>query len=322
MSYEASSWARSVKAGSASNKLILLCLAERCNAQSGSCTPSQATLAAEAEVCKKTVERALSSLQASSLISRERRCRGDGSRTSDRIILTGYLAAKRDAELEGKVVPIRSSQERQNASQSGSNWEPNYSENEESLTDIVSDLTDIESNQTDSVSAFGTSLTDTESGLTSFEPVSKNTIMLMTPADAREQIEKCYSRAGPRLADRHKSQSLVLSQREIFRWLQHGCDPDFDILPTIEAMSSIGSNSQINSWKYFTDAVLKARDDRLSPLPQPARNLEKAHDPAANENSRRRSSTRHTRSARQSAASITDLCVGMYADTFAEHALS
>lgn len=48
------------------------------------------------------------------------------------------------------------------------------------------------------------------------------------------------------------------------RWLAAGCSLDLDILPTLRAVAARPRSEPIKVWKYFNDAVMAARNRRLS----------------------------------------------------------
>lgn len=58
----------------------------------------------------------------------------------------------------------------------------------------------------------------------------------------------------PQLAPRNTS--------AIHGWLEAGCNPETDIIPTIKRLAA--KNPTIGGFSYFTNAVLKARDERLA----------------------------------------------------------
>lgn len=75
-------------------KIVLLTLADHANAD-GFCFPGQETLARRSSIPERTLRRILQSLEELNLISRERRCREDGTRKSDgyQLNLPAILAA-------------------------------------------------------------------------------------------------------------------------------------------------------------------------------------------------------------------------------------
>lgn len=85
MSNRALSWAFSTQMPSTS-KFTLVVLADLAD-EADSCFPSQAYVAAATGSSERTVMRALANLERQGYIVRERRHRGNGSRTSDRYVL-------------------------------------------------------------------------------------------------------------------------------------------------------------------------------------------------------------------------------------------
>jgi DNA-binding transcriptional regulator YhcF (GntR family) len=79
-------WARSFKTGSSATKAVLLAIANYAD-EEGIAWPSQEQLADDTELSRHTIMRAMDSLEELGLLNRERRHRGDGSRTSDLIML-------------------------------------------------------------------------------------------------------------------------------------------------------------------------------------------------------------------------------------------
>jgi hypothetical protein len=82
MSIQAVAWAISQRVGSPTGKALLICLANYAN-EKGECWPSQTTIAREAELGERATRDWLQKLEAQGLITRTRRNRRDGSRTSD-----------------------------------------------------------------------------------------------------------------------------------------------------------------------------------------------------------------------------------------------
>lgn len=79
-------WAFSAPVASASQRLVLLDLADRANADH-KCWPSQLTIAARTHLSERTVRLALKELEAAGLIKREMQFDTEGHRSSDRIKL-------------------------------------------------------------------------------------------------------------------------------------------------------------------------------------------------------------------------------------------
>lgn len=94
MSIQAVAWAISQRVGSPTGKVLLMCLANYAN-ERGECWPSQKTIAREAELGERATRDWLQKLESKGLISRSRRHRSDGSRTSDHVTLN--LSRKPDS---------------------------------------------------------------------------------------------------------------------------------------------------------------------------------------------------------------------------------
>mgnify|MGYP001809868668 CR=1 FL=1 len=97
MSYSAMAWARSIKTGSATVKSVLLAVANYAD-EEGICWPSQEQLADDTELSRHSIMRALDQLEDMGLMSRDRRHRKDGSRTSDLITLDLSSTQQRSSE--------------------------------------------------------------------------------------------------------------------------------------------------------------------------------------------------------------------------------
>lgn len=89
MSVQAITWALSFDVESASEKAILLVLANYADG-AGVCFPGQENIAKQAACSERTVRRVLESFEERGVIARVERRRRDGSRTSDSIALTAF----------------------------------------------------------------------------------------------------------------------------------------------------------------------------------------------------------------------------------------
>lgn len=86
MSNKAVAWAFDLEGLTPTQKFLLVALADFAD-EDNSCFPGQATLAKRVGATRETVSRNLTALEVLGAIRRERRHRGDGTRTSDRFIL-------------------------------------------------------------------------------------------------------------------------------------------------------------------------------------------------------------------------------------------
>jgi len=89
MSVQAITWALSFDVETASEKAILLVLANYADG-AGVCFPGQENIAKQAACSERTVRRILESFEQRGIITRIERRRRDGSRTSDSIFLTAF----------------------------------------------------------------------------------------------------------------------------------------------------------------------------------------------------------------------------------------
>lgn len=82
MSFRFLAWAQSYKTGAPSTKAVLMALCSICN-DDGVCWPSQQRIADDCELSLSTVKRSMADLETAGMLSRERRYREGGYRTSD-----------------------------------------------------------------------------------------------------------------------------------------------------------------------------------------------------------------------------------------------
>lgn len=104
----------------------------------------------------------------------------------------------------------------------------------------------------------------------------------LEPAGAQSDLsellrwhDRLCAAAGPGLIDPAKSQRLHLSKREIARWREAGVDLEAHAVPTVHALTmQPRPDDPIDTWKYFTKAVLKAvAESRVAlEVPDAARN--------------------------------------------------
>jgi uncharacterized protein YdaU (DUF1376 family) len=75
--------------------------------------------------------------------------------------------------------------------------------------------------------------------------------------------------AGPGLADPAATPNLILSQPEVGRWRAAGCSWGLDVVPTVKALTARPRADRVQSWSYFTAAVLDRAARRRAPLAVP-----------------------------------------------------
>lgn len=105
MSVEAITWAKGVRTGNVATKALLLVLADHADVH-WTCFPGQQRLSDETELPVRTLRRHLAALEARGLISRRRRFRSDGTRTSDGYLLRGPVDTYPDEEAQRPDWPV------------------------------------------------------------------------------------------------------------------------------------------------------------------------------------------------------------------------
>jgi hypothetical protein len=102
MSFRVLAWAQSIKTGSSSVKAVLLAIAAIVNDE-GEGFPSQQRIADDSELSIRSVKRAMEELERAGVLTRERRYREGGYRTSDAIKLhmdVAFSGAKKSRDTE------------------------------------------------------------------------------------------------------------------------------------------------------------------------------------------------------------------------------
>ena len=82
-------------------------------------------------------------------------------------------------------------------------------------------------------------------------------------------LDACISAAKPALK---QTQIPMMDFSTLKIWLNDPkapCDLEADILPTLERLAKTARPNSVGSWKYFQNAVIEARDNRLAGLPEP-----------------------------------------------------
>ena len=245
MSVQAITWALDYAAGSVTEKVILLVLANYAN-EYGISWPSQKTLADQTALGERTVRRVLADMDTRGVIRRIPRRRGNGSRQSDMILLTAFEGRKPAPPglLDDDAEPDNSGPSKQPANgDKRPVWPP--------------DNRPLWPHPPATVAALDTSL------------ILKNSTQLTND----DWQAACLAVAGARL-DRGKGSPLRRSAFEITRWIEAGCSLLADVLPIIESRTADPGQNPIRTWGYFTPAILEAKARRETPLPQPKENAD------------------------------------------------
>lgn len=285
MSVQAITWALDQTCATATEKAILLVLANYVGAD-GTCYPGQDTIATQACCSLKSVERALAAFEDRGWIERRARRRRDGSRTSDLIDFVATSAPDR----VGKPQPD---------SVSGS---------EPTRLPVRTNPTPCP-NQPDSVS-----------GLTTFEPLGEplgeaaavaqapatpsgpvvqlveTVVESQEPAPANDWPEgKAPHHAALlcELARTHnldwvKQPGLVQTNGQLHAWRRDGASWEHDVVPVVTTLAR-KARSPITSWKYFAAAIAQSIADNRQALKIPeARHAAQTDDRDSDRQSARR----------------------------------
>ncbi|MGV8988187.1 MAG: helix-turn-helix domain-containing protein [Cypionkella sp.] len=239
MSVQAITWALDYPAGSVTEKVILLVLANYAN-EYGISWPSQKTLADQSACTDRTVRTILSRLEGQGVVQRVTRRRDNGSRRSDIILLSAFEGRKPapPGMFDGDPNDPCEQAERRSASSPNRKGFPGG--NRKGFP-----------HPPETASALDTS------------KILKSASLRTQPESRRA----CLAVAGPGL-DREAEASSI-SAFEIARWIEAGCDLALDILPVIAAKSLDARSAPIRGWSFFTPAILEAKARRETPLPQP-----------------------------------------------------
>ena len=239
MSVQAITWALDYAAGSVTEKVILLVLANYAN-EYGISWPSQKTLADQTALGERTVRRVLADMDTRGVIRRIPRRRGNGSRQSDMILLTAFEGRKPapPGMLDDDAEPDNSGPSKQPTNgDKRPVWPP--------------DNRPLWPHPPATVAALDTSM------------ILKSASHLSEP-DPRLA---CLAVSGPGL--NRDAEASSITAFEIARWIEAGCDLTLDILPVIAAKTRDARPSPIRGWSFFTPAILEAKARRQTPLPQP-----------------------------------------------------
>ncbi|MGV3580013.1 helix-turn-helix domain-containing protein [Brevundimonas sp.] len=270
MSVEATMWALDAPTTNATEKAILLVLANYVGVD-GTCYPGQDTIAAKATCSVKSVERILAAFESRGWIKRYARRRRDGSRTSDLIEFTVAEAPERNGNTQPDTV-------------SGSADQP----------DTVSEPTrhPVQTNPTPCPNQ-----PDTVSGLTSFEQLGEQegedadvtrdaepTPVEDWPAGkSLEHARALIAEAATPNLNLERTPQLLTTITLLSRWRKAGASWEHDVVPVVTGLAR-KSRTPITSWKFFDAAVAQAIADNRQALTLPeARNARPAHVPSADQ---------------------------------------
>lgn len=235
MSVQAITWALDFRVRSATEKAILLVLANYAN-EYGISWPSQPTLADQSACTDRTVRSVLQQLEARGVVRRVPRRRGNGSRQSDIILLAGFAGRK----------PAPSG--------------------------LIEDEEEEQFSQAEASSACTPNRKHFPGGNRKGFPHPPEAVSALDPSlilkdythHAREEWQiACLAVAGPGL-DKSAESPLRNRTSEILKWIDAGCTLLGDVLPVIESRTANARPTPLRTWSYFTAAVLEAKSRRLT----------------------------------------------------------
>lgn len=287
MSVQAITWALDQACATATEKAVLLVVANYVGPD-GTTFVGQETISEQACCSVKTVERALSAFEKAGWITRERRHRRDGSRTSDLIVSHGPKhPERRENDLTDKK-SVRRAPNRQ----------------------------PVQTKQTSCPN-----LTDTVSGLTTFEPLEEPleltvaveaqtsatvSVPVVVITDATEVqtgddwpegntavwSSMLIAEASTVYLDPSRSLGLVTTEGRLHAWRREGASWQFDVVPVVTALAR-KARRPIATWKFFDAAIAQSIADNRQALSIPeARHAAHADDTqSANSANRDRSFT-------------------------------
>lgn len=293
MSVQAITWALEQTCATATEKAVLLVVANYVGPD-GTTFVGQETISEQACCSVKTVERALSAFEKAGWISRERRHRKDGSRTSDLIISHGPKHPERRENDQADNKSGRRSPNRQPVQTKQTSC-PN-------LPDTVSGLTSFE--------PLEEPLEDTAAVAEAPETISQPVVQLVEtvveasqpqPAndwpegDARRHAELLAEMAATVRLDLARQPGLTLTAGRLAAWRRDGASWDHDVTPVVTTFAR-KRGQPITSWKFFDAAIAQSIADNRQALSIPeARHARQAHDrsPSAKLDAKRANHERH-----------------------------
>lgn len=271
MSVQAITWALEQACATATEKAVLLVVANYVGPD-GTTFVGQETISEQACCSVKTVERALSAFEKAGWITRERRHRKDGSRTSDLIISHG---PKHPERRENDLTDNKSGRR-------GPNRQPVQTKQTScpNLTDTVSGLTTFEPLEEpleDTAAVAQAPATASPAVVCVVETVVESPDPIDPPSDwpdgdTRRLAELLADAAGTVRLDPARQPGLTLTAGRLAAWRRDGASWEHDVVPVVTTLA--GKRGQpITSWKFFDAAIAQSIADNRQALKIPeARN--------------------------------------------------
>ena len=258
MSVQAITWALDYAAGSVTEKVLLLVLANYANEFCVS-WPSQKTLADQTALGERTVRRVLADMERRGVIRRIVRRRGNGSRQSDMILLSAF---------EGrKPAPPGILDEGSDGGEFGPSDQPANGDNRP--------LRPLDNRPSDPDPPATVAALDT-SKILKITTTACDVPARAVPAPAFDQAAAaateaevaCLAACGEGLSEGARV-AIATTRPVIEGWLAAGYDLAADILPTLAERTKHKRADPIRTWAYFTKAVAKRQALRLALAARP-----------------------------------------------------
>ena len=253
MSVQAITWALDYAAGSVTEKVLLLVLANYAN-EFGVSWPSQKTLADQTALGERTVRRVLADMEHRGVIRRIVRRRGNGSRQSDMILLSAFEGRKPAPPGMLDDGPDGTEIDAPDQPANGDNRPIRPLDNRPPDPDPPATVAALD---TSKILKRTTTARDVPARTFS-EPVGDQGA---TPAADAEAA--CLAACGPGLSASARI-AIVTTRPVIAEWLAEGNDLAADILPTLAERTKDKRDDPIRTWAYFTKAITKRHAQRTA----------------------------------------------------------
>lgn len=240
MSVEAISWAFKQSPASASDKFVLVALANFAG-ETHQCFPSRKKLADMAMVSLDTIDRAIARLCDGGFVVKDERLHTKGGRASNCYTL----------QIEAPSRNLRPAAE----------------------TDLAAPRGHPQPQPAARVAAPACGQGSRNGAATKEplkEPSKENDAAVgadAKPVDLAASMKRITDAAKPILRDGGMSSTLMGTASEIAKWLKDGCDLEADILPAIQA--AVAKGAVVSSWTYFSQSIVNAKASREQALPAP-----------------------------------------------------
>lgn len=297
MSVQAITWALDQCCATATEKAVLLVVANYIGPD-GTTWVGQETIATQACCSVKTVERALSAFETAKWITRERRHRKDGSRTSDLIVSHGpNHPERRENDLTDRKSGGRSPNRQ--PVQTKQTCSPN-------LPDCVSGLTSFEplvEPLGETTAAAREAVVEPLAVVQAYAPVVAG-LDDWPEGDTRRHAALLAAQAGTIRLDLARQQGLATTMGRLHAWRRDGASWEHDVLPTVVSLAQ-RPGQPITSWKFFDAAIAQSIADNRQALtiPEAQSHARQAHDSPADHKltAKRANHARHLAGAEQAA---------------------